>query len=1344
MISTLVMFVSERVALGAEHGASSVPLLDRLAGEPLPVGKLGGAVRKHLVRADRAATSSHPFEAVEHLNRAIAELPESAPACTVRGTIHYLSGLLISLAGQGPVEGLWGELRQCCIRADVPEEEDQARIFLSAMIGALNLAVPKEALLSGNHGGTEEKPADGFERAARALTGTRAMILKALASYERALGTSRKSVCDEQFEPRLVALLAGSYTELDGLGRPDLGRAYWRYSIFDPDGSLEPEGIRNLTRWAKDEANAWLRMGILAEALTAISQRVEWADPVMTAELCGLFYAQLEQQVASDRRPGFVERDVRRAMSALQFERTCNAQEDARRIVDDAMSASIDGEEGGIGFIEAAAGMLGQALMEAMQGQSNSLPLVLDCMKTGIKEMRARLGNTPDEKALAALLDLALPAGEAIMGLLPVVLGSGNLDLDGELGERLEMLERALVSGAETFSELAVLAVDEETSVLLRLAPVFRTGSHGVLALIRLLHDDVEGARKEMEVVEHHAQEDLSGLLLWLEQPDVSQTLVRMVRSGIKLGKTLSADGATDWRSVVAIIDEATGPDDNETQWWKFGLDVARLVAWDALALAAILEDSPETMTEALKRGAETCRVAVDQLLSLTEVHPLAEAFLHMLPGMHSEIPGWVSKVSEKEDQDEAIVYILESLEPHFRTGIDRLYETELAEVPEIVFVLDLFKDALDIGVQGFVADPTKALGLLEGVLADKLANANNMADGPRMMLHSLHGVVSNFSETGNAHEAFVRASDAARQGLPWVAFLPTMLELSFARQAESPQEIMAPLMDEIAEFGKEALSCGKAHAVHALLPTQTWSLEVQGNHEAAEKKYREFKSLVERGFSGDAVLYVSFLERSGGAMLQGQISHTVNGLLLHDQEEGTMKLGGGWSAGGSDDGGNSYFAIDAKPVPSPRLDRIMQAHLAFAVYSMLNHESRDAHEALSSALNAARRMFQASTVTLGPVQGGALMESTRKLGLADLAWTSTLARLCGHVEAANQLELMGRQLASARAENWPGGGNPPPLLKDLAKLEGFGKIVHNWAAAGTSQDADSTIRDVRRWNRKNGIAPEWGIALADEVLRRQVQASRGAIATKARPGKDAAGEGVLAVRRLLAEAEDGVPERLKERFVHAVEKLASAGWHEEVAGSAGSLSSMVARHGRKELALEIIDVCRQWLTAETAPVIWGQLVIQNIQMRWSFGKEMLSLEDFKRAVDLSAGYGWWKEELNIRIQLFELLVRCGHLEEAEKRARQLLPMLARYSGPQTGFYNELLVQRTALLGATCGVETGFVEYLAGRSEFLPISEAYRTYLAALEAAPTEKSRKSLSLQFLEGLFPPNQCVAGQ
>jgi len=1098
---------------------------------------------------------------------------------------------------------------------------------------------------------------------------------------------------------------------------------------------LVPEAAADLASWAAAVENRRLRREALGRALGSLRTRTDRLDLLMTAPLCELYFADLLHEIDGDRGEDNHSRNAERLVAAWTAAASCLDRSRLTDVTDRVVAAAAANTAAPVEVLGALGGLAGRIALTALDGRGGDLPAVLGEVVTALRRVREGLGNTRDERILHAALGVYAGTAELFRGRADLALQ--------EVGTAADLLDHLVTEGESGLERPS--RKSESPSCIEGFAPALRGGSLVALALLQWLTDQGGLAAGTLQRLDATAEGDLSALFRALEVRDHSAAIVRIIHGLVRISEK-------NWTEAAAALQEASPQGPGETGWWAVGLDAGRLAAWDLLAILA-WEAAPDTGRAALGRAEDLARRLVDDGMDHFQARGTGWEFFSILPLVHEVVPGLIG---EEIDWKALLRDLAAAVEPALKEALTRIpnqfrepacrTDPALRRAPGFTdLLLDALRDATEVGLVTLLDQGVDALPRLADLLESRL----DEYDGElRFILGILAGTARFFGSPEAASEVFRAAGSAAPDSMAGVSWLPLLLDGAFRLRVADDRSAALSRLDEVLAEGERAASCDVDDPVHALLPARMWLREVTGDGDAATEDYHAFRRMAARGFPGHATLSCRLASQRGGLTVNVQVSQSLAAFFLPAGAEGSFDVGAGWTSESRDvDEVHCQAAVSA----GPRDDAIMHAHLVAAFYAMRRGDDAAAHRALTDAAAAGRRLVSGSESILGAAASAAVDAAREAVSTELMAWVSFVARVRGHISAADHLADQAAWILERRGTTWdevlPEGHPPPVFLAFRPELSPLGPHVRAWHLASDHAARAVAMRALvkdRRLTRSLQL-PKWGIRLVRELQEISAAGAAGEpMQALSGPPKDPRGRAVVRAWSWVVSLWKAPASFSLKDFSENADALAGAGLHRETVGVAATVAALLRGTRAAGMVGAVLAAAADRIPRDTFPVaraaVLGELaptLMQGNDLRQALGAYVELVPALSGRVDT-------RTELENRLNLVNLLGAAELVPDLSREVRALLPMLERRFGRREEVFHSLLSVDVALrLFQNADVPPdAAIDALVKAADSVRGAAPAKQFFRIVAAGGDLEARSRVSVEYLRFMFlngPPLQ-----
>lgn len=986
---------------------AAAPLLSRVLGTGVTVGADSWAAAKLLSQADRALRDGHQAEAYLLIKRAQEQLPGSSPPCSSRGVLAYLRATVARLAFEGSDSDAASSLRAVCTDAVVPAQEQPMKRYLKEILALqTNLSTaPSELPAPWSTPSDLRAWSGGIDELARSLDDRRATILRALRDDLVARASQPDGRCDDSWSERVKVQREAAKQALRAAGREDLALPAVQSKI---DGArVEVVDADTVLAWTQRPENRWVRVPALAGILTdpALALAGEAYRPAID-RICSTAFDELLQEIKSDRLDGYDDRNVARWYSASRGITLCRRADAIAPLSDELLQGALQGKGGKAGALKVLMLTGFQALEAVLSGRAAEGMLAVKVLKDGLDRLSRQLGPGDEDRVLDAVI------GVVSSGVDRVMSQSGDLPV---------ALERA----AAVLEPIARRPIRPDAPELVKAAPGIHLAALALLAAIDAADQDTRGRDAALLRLQSSVDRDVQALLSAFGVPEQGPAILRIVNAASMLARATDNAQAPDADTLMREVEAASAPGAKEDRWWGVGLNTARLILWD-LALGAISKSAaggdkakpaagPGASLE--PRTAKALDSADKVLVRLSDEvvggWGTSWEFLYLTPAIHRGVAAMILAPEGAPDIGERAATAMQG---SLDTGLERMSKTIRDAPADQVGFLAVLIDALELAhEEGGVPALAKQAEARVRWARKLRAMASSYPAEYRIVIHAATAAAEFDADSKLARQQLQDAAkEAANSQFGDVAWLPRLVEAVLLYHDDDPAAALQAVDQAIAE-AKAAAPCNKPHEVTGLLPFRAWALERTGKHADADKTLSEYLDAT-RVFGADGFIECRMVSYRKAFTFTVDVKQRVGSVLFPTSSEGTFQVGAGYGDARDYD----RLACVSSPILTPRLDLAMTAQLMRAAYALRAGDDATANTALLGAMSAGRAMVHGDVASLGLSDGAVVEEARKNAFIPMMAYVAAAARSRGHLAAADQLETLAVDVASARADNVP------------------------------------------------------------------------------------------------------------------------------------------------------------------------------------------------------------------------------------------------------------------------------------------------------------------------------------
>ncbi len=1170
---------------GAQHLSSGAPLLSRILGTGVGLPPDAWQSARLISQADRALREGQQPQAWLLLGQAVDALPASAPPCTARGELDYLRTTLARISFEGSDTDSLADLRKVCLDTAVPAPETRMQRYLQEVVALqTNLGTAAGELPAPwSTPSRLEAWSRSIDELARELGDRRGDILRALRQDLLARASQPKNRCDELWSARVKVQREAAKQAIRDAGRDDL--ALPKVETKTEGARVEAVNVDSVLAWAERPENRWLRVPTLAGVLSdpALMLASESNRPRIE-RLCGTAFDELLHEIKSDRLEGYDGRNVSRWFAASRGIALCRRADAIASLSDELLRGAIEGKQGKIGALKVLMLTGFQALEALLTGRTSDGLVAIKVMKDGLARLSARLGPGDEDRVLDAVIGVVGAAVDRVMS---------------QNGDVAVALERA----AATLEPIVRKPINPQAPDLLRAAPGIHLAALALLAAVNANDHDTRGRDAALQRLETSVERDVRQLLAAFGVPGQEPAILRIVKAATAVARAADATPAFDGEALMRDLEAASEPAQTETRWWGVGLNGARLALWDLAAAALVKSESsggskahassPEAdprIARILDRADQTLIRLVDGAVRDWGNQGTSWEFLYVTPATHRAVAAMVLAPEQAPDLGERVA---RAMQPGIDAGLSRisskLRDAKPAEVGFLAVLIDALELAHDQGGVTALADNVEARVKWARRLREQAAT---YPPEYRVVIDAAAAAAEFDSDRAKARaELQDAARDAADSQFGDVAWLPRLVEAVLLYHDDDTAGALLSV-DAVVQSAKAAVPCNKPNEVVGLEPFRAWALERLGRHSDADAALRDYLDAT-RQFGGDGFIECRLVSYRNAFNFTADLKQRLGSLFFPTSNEGTFQVGAGYGDSRSYD----RLTCVSTPISTPRLDLATTGQLMRVAYALRAGDDATANAALLGAISDGRALVHGDVASLGVNDGAAVEDARKNAFVPMIVYVAAAARGRGHLAAADQLDTLAEDIASARGESVAGSlADRPGLPRQLDKL-GFDVVSPIIATAWEASDdkAKETGTAAKPGNHGAPSAvPPWSLPLIESyaLLRRsKVKQAMASMQRVRAPAGDAL------ARIAVARAKDRMagakaPLRSVAEVIADLQELSRAGMFTEVQAVASEQAARLLHAKKKAEALDVLNRALSMIPADRAPLTRADLLV--------------------------------------------------------------------------------------------------------------------------------------------------------
>lgn len=1096
----------------------------------------------------------------------------------------------------------------------------------------------------------------------------RAALLKGAAAQVVATTGQPADRCDDEQPEAQRKALRRITRQLARLGRTDLGWYARADRLVPMSGDTDGPAMRAYGKWLAEPANAWLATWDADASVYWIGSTREEFDRAELTGLCADLFVRMTADAKRDTHAGFEERAMNRVSTGILRFESCRAQGQALgKLTNEALDRALNVGPSRDALLRAIWRLTLGLTMFFVEQRQERLQVAIPLYYNALLTLEPKLGKTAPADRVA---------GQLIRSLREVIvlLRGGQHDLARVLGK-----------AATTFADVAKTNKTTKAGPwAVRLAPGFHVGIRALRAIAMAISGQGSAAGKALRELSTDARPHVDQLLKNLGAPPHGATISALL-AGLSQVLSAALKGTPESRASAAKALGAMALKPGKG-WWSVGITGGELALWETLLVVAELAGDRANADGAVARAEVLTTRLVRRTLSELGLEGTAYELLALLAPLHKGvITALRTKGGDggKTGAQQRWSKILGAFDAPLAATLKRIKAPTSKGPRSFVGMLgDLLRAASRAGLAR-LADPAKA----QGLIGQLQAVAGRYDGSLRAYVEAVLGATATLVGSDGAayfERAAKYAGTGALLGQTYVAsLLQAKLALSSQRGGTFVERARMALeaLDQAMQHGEASKRCKRYHPVAGLHIPRMWLRAVTGDFAGARADYEAYLSLVGVGgisvrpsraawwppYSGQSKLRCWLTTRQGNFVGSVDISTPLRSVFIGGTQEGAFQLGAGASSL-EESTLDERLACDTSTGTGRRADKIMAAHLAFAVYAFLSTDEVSAHHALIGAMREGRLIAHgADSAVMGRVGGASLMESVRRTYLPLIIWATVLAERHGQLQTAFLLRRFIRGIAERQKLNtdevlaedmaWDPESPLPGYLRHLDRLAPLAPVV---TASANPKNKVETEKLLSAHKKVKGLGHGWALPVLSSwhAARLGSMAESLTLAKRLKPPKKGIGAAIVAAWKVQAASSAAGPLPSREDAMAALKGLLKTGlW-----GEAGGFAMIMTDHFRKDRkqdALALLELAASKIPAKVAPLLHS-----DVQSRRA---ELLAPTHPKEAAKLAAasiearhGRIAAKVELEARLNIINLLGRTDQRKELTTLILSSMPLFRR------------------------------------------------------------------------------------
>ena len=921
--------------------------------------------------ADRAFNDGRHLDATAAIGKIYESFGEekkaSSALCASAGVAVASADVIAALSHGDP--GSWRDkVREAC--TDERGDLDPRATFLGALV-ALEVSLSNVTEFQ-----TLWKPR--IDAASGQWTARQSLLIQTLLERQIARDTLAGASCDEEASAKTNEKIAALDATLRAHSREDLALDGEAEAVLFPDGeTLDSKGVR---AWLKDqrlEDRQWLGIEALGVAVDQLSMTNTPLDRVTMITACDLYQRELEGLllVARDGESPWTYSE--RMVAGVMRMRLCPSHvERTRSVVVAAIKGSSEHPDGSAAIAQLIAATTLTGIARMLSGETNTVLSIANAFVTELKRVRMSLGDSSDERTLAALLDALSGSAKQL---------NNPMAVNSQLTTSVDKLDAIIEENPSAEGKMT------------RAAPVIRFS----LLAITSAHASAFGLRdqavKALDRLEKTLEADLATLLVLFDQPTtIAPALVTHIKAattllrGTMLGQSVDIDKALDDATVKGL----------PAGWWRTsGHITASLLR---LGAAIIYQQVGATDKVAAQRAAlnkQLDAMAKDAIADFKLEGSGWELLTLMAPAQTAI----GDAVLDGSDQawDKIAAQALPTLEARAKDVLASAKALDTSDTPPdlVSLMLEVVRATLTVGIENIYKGGTITDDGRIAIAKELSTNADAFPPQMRIFLESIRAILLSKPDPEGSLAALDIAQSLASKGSRELEPLPLAVGLFLDRESQrSPGETLA-LISGLGLDETESKDCERRALARALLPYRAKLLSLERKRDGASALRRAFLRGVTSGEQMDARIQLVASAQRGHLAANLDISYPASRLLStrrklpeEEEQQGNFQIGLGYS---SLTVYKQSLQCNVNALPQDRPDFVASIALELAVDSLLY-----------APIEVAQSDLQLATATLQSINVRAQGNNPLQ-DLSGFPWVTHLAGARGLLLQAKRFELI-------------------------------------------------------------------------------------------------------------------------------------------------------------------------------------------------------------------------------------------------------------------------------------------------------------------------------------------------
>lgn len=927
--------------------------------------------------ADRAWNGGRHLDATEAMNTILDTLGDkdgdfeqaSAALCASAGVVASSAAAVAALSHGDPGTKR-GKVRDACVGER--EKLDPRASYLGAM-SELEVTVS-------NLEEFERVWKPRIDGASGQWTARQAKLVRTLEERQYARAARSSASCDEEATAKLDGQINAFDKQLRDLSREDLALSSEVDALLYPDGAefVRSSGLKN---WLKDqrlEDRQWLgieALGVAVDRITATSTPLERVTYVTA---CDLYQRELEGLLRAEKGNASPWRTSERMVAGVMRMRFCPSHTTrTRAIVAAAIQGSSAHPDGSAAIAQLIAATTLTGVARMLGGEMNAVMEIATALISELKRVRMSLGDSPDDRTLAALLDALAGSAEKLSNPIAA--------------------NKQLISSVDAL-DIIIKENPNASSKMTRAAPVIRLSLLAVASVHAALFGIPERSLEALERLEKNLETDLAALLVLLDQPPkmagtfskhvlAATTLVR----GAMLGQNVNIDEA---------LANATA-DELPKGWWRAGGHISASLLRLATAIIYHQAGAPaEVVKQRAALNAQLDALARDAVADF-ELKGSGWELLTLLAPAQTALGD--ALLDDSEDAwEKVLAQALPTLEARAKEVLSNARALDSSGAPPdlVSLMLEIVRATLSVGIENMYKDGAFTDESRLALAKELSSNADAFPSQMRVILESIRAILLAKPDPESSLAALGKAQKLASTGSRELEPLPLAVGLFLDREGQrSPTETLR-LITELGLDQSESKDCERRALARALLPYRAKLLSLDQDRDRASGLRRAYLRGVLAGEHMDARIQLLASAQRGHIAANVDISYPASRLLSSrrafpedETQQGNFQIGLGYS---SLTVFKQTLQCNVNALPQERAEFVTFVALELAVDSLLY-----------APLEVAQSDLQLATATLMALNSRANAPGKLTEDVSAFPWVTHLAGGRGLMLEAKRFELI-------------------------------------------------------------------------------------------------------------------------------------------------------------------------------------------------------------------------------------------------------------------------------------------------------------------------------------------------